>query len=438
MRSKPLVAIVGRPNVGKSTLFNRLLGRRLAVVDDRPGVTRDRHYADVDWNRQSFRVVDTGGYDLRAEGLVASVRAQVEVAVEEADLVLVVVDAQAGLTEDDRKVARIVQKSGKPYLLVANKVDTERDESDAAGLYSLGMGDPFPVSATTGRMAGDLLDAILDRLPHETPMAFDAPDIPRVAVVGRPNVGKSTFVNALIGAERMIVSPEPGTTRDAVDTVVQRDGRPFLLVDTAGLRRRARVKDAVEFYSVVRTAQSLERCDVAIVVTDAVEGCTVQDAQIVEQAVGLGKGIVLAVNKWDLVERGANTARDVQREIEGRFASLATYPIVFISALTRQRVFRAIDLALEVCERRKGRVPTPELNAFLSEMQAVSPPPLCRGSNPKLFYGVQRDVAPPDFVFFSGHPRAISDSYRRFLERRLRERFGFFGSPIRIALKKKH
>ncbi|MSS70790.1 MAG: ribosome biogenesis GTPase Der [Candidatus Latescibacteria bacterium] len=435
---KSLVAIVGRPNVGKSTLFNRLLGRRLAVVDDRPGVTRDRHYADVDWNRQTFRVVDTGGYDLHTQGLVASVRAQVEVAVEEADLVLVVVDAQAGLTEDDRTVARIVQKSGKPYLLVANKIDTERDESDAAQLYALGLGDPFPVSATTGRMAGDLLDAILDRLPRETPMAFDALDIPRLAVVGRPNVGKSTLVNALIGSERMIVSPEPGTTRDAVDTVVRRNEKPFLLVDTAGLRRRNRVTDAVEFYSVVRTAQSLDRCDVAIVVTDAVEGCTVQDAQIVEQATERGKGIVLAVNKWDLVEKETHTARGVQLEIEDRFASLANYPIVFISALTRQRVFRAVDLALEICEVRKGQVPTPELNAFLSEMQEISPPPLYRGSNPKLFYGVQRGVAPPDFVFFSGHPRAISDNYKRFLERKLRERFGFFGSPIRIGLKKKH
>ncbi|OGG47124.1 MAG: ribosome biogenesis GTPase Der [Candidatus Handelsmanbacteria bacterium RIFCSPLOWO2_12_FULL_64_10] len=434
---KPLVAIVGRPNVGKSTLFNRLLGRRQAVVDDRPGVTRDRHYADVDWNRRSFQVVDTGGYDLRADGLVASVRAQADAAVQEADLVLVVADAQAGLTEEDRTVARVVQRSGKPYLLVANKVDTERDESDAAQLYALGLGDPFPVSAATGRMAGDLLDAILDRLPRESPMAFDAPDIPRIAVVGRPNVGKSTFVNALIGAERMIVSPEPGTTRDAVDTLVRRDDRPFLLVDTAGLRRRARVKDAVEFYCTVRTAQSLGRCDVAVVLTDAVEGCTVQDAQIVEQAVELGKGVVLAVNKWDLVEKETNTARDAQREIEGRFASLVNYPIVFISALTRQRVFRAVDLALEICERRKERVSTTELNAFLSEMQAVSPPPLYRGGNAKLFYGVQRDVAPPDFVFFSSHPRAISDSYRRFLERRLRERFGFFGSPIRIALKKK-
>ena len=434
---KPLVAIVGRPNVGKSTLFNRLVGRRLAVVSDEPGVTRDRHYADVDWNRQSFRVVDTGGYDGRRDVLIAAVRTQVEIAVQEADLILVVADTQSGPTEDDRVVARIVQDSRKPVLLVANKVDTERDVADAAQLYSLGLGDPFPVSAATGRMAGDLLDAILERLPAFSPMSFETPDLPRIAVVGRPNVGKSTFVNALIGEDRMVVNPAPGTTRDAVDTLVEREGRSFLLVDTAGLRRRARVTEAVEFYSAVRTAQSLDRCDVAVVLIDAVEGCTVQDAQIAERAVEQGKGMALAVNKWDLVSKETNTARDVQAEIAQRFAFLEDYPTIFISALTRQRVFRVLDLALEVYGRRQERIPTPDLNAFLEEMQATSPPPMSRGKNPKLFYGVQHGAAPPEFLFFSGDPRSIPDSYRRFLERRLRERFGFFGSPIRIVFRKK-
>ncbi len=434
---KPLVAIVGRTNVGKSTLFNRMVGRRRAVVDDQPGVTRDRNYADVDWNRQSFRVVDTGGFEIHASGLIASIRDQVEMALDEADLVLVVVDTKTGPTEDDRAIARSVLGKDKPYLLVANKVDNERDESDAAQFYRLGLGDPIPVSALTGRMSGDLMDLVLDRFPREFPMSFESSSIPKIAVIGRPNVGKSTFVNAMIGTERMIVDPVPGTTRDAIDTLCRRDGKSFLLIDTAGLRKRWKVRDAVEFYSSIRTVKSLDRCDVAIVLTDATEGCTVQDAQVAAQALESGRGIVLAVNKWDLVAKETNTARDAQGEIHDRFAFLANYPTVFISALTRKRVVRVVDLALEVYDRGMDRISTPDLNTFLSEMQAVSPPPSSKGGNPKLFYGVQRGVAPPEFVFFSGKPRAIPDTYRRFLERRLRERFGFFGSPIRIAFKRK-
>jgi GTP-binding protein len=268
-------------------------------------------------------------------------------------------------------------------------------------------------------------------------MSFETPDLPRIAVVGRPNVGKSTFVNALLGADRMVVSPDPGTTRDSVDSLVHRNGRPFLLVDTAGLRRRTKVQDAVEFYCTVRTAQSLEACDVAVVLTDAAEGLTVPDVQIAERAVALGKGLVLGINKWDLVSKATNTARDIEREIRARFGFLRDYPIVFISALVRQRLFRVIDLALEVCGRRHDRVPTPDLNEFLAGLQEESPPPLSRGKNPKLFYGVQRGEAPPEFLFFSGNPKAVPDAYRRFLERRLRERFGFFGTPIRIALRRK-
>ena len=434
-----VVAIVGRPNVGKSTLFNRCLGQRRAVVDDQPGVTRDRNYAEVAWNRRVFTLVDTGGYvPLPGEGLTEDVARQVEVAMGQADLILMVVDAMTGPTDYDEGMARLIRTCGKPYLLVVNKVDSDRDEADAALFYRLGLGDPVHVSALTGRLAGDFLDEVIARLPDgEEEEEEEEEPMPRIAVVGRPNVGKSTFVNRLLGEARQVVSPVPGTTRDAIDLPMRRNGRDCLLIDTAGLRRRARVRERVEFYSAIRTAESLERCDVAVVLFDAVEGCTVQDVKILGQAVELGKGAVLCANKWDLIEKDDKTAALHTRELLSRFSSLRDYPIVLISALTGQRTWRAVDIALQVYDRRSIKIPTGELNRFLEALNAESPPPSRRGRTSRMTYCVQLRSEPPTVLFFTSRPRDIPEHYRRFLERQLRERFDFYGTPVRVFFRKK-
>ena len=334
MPRRRVVAIVGRPNVGKSTLFNRFLGHRRAVVDDVPGVTRDRNYAEVAWNRRVFTLVDTGGYMRNpGAGIAQSVVDQVEVAVTEADLILLVMDAKTGPTDDDAAIARLVRMNGTACLPVVNKVDSERDVPDVAGFYGLALGDPVPVSALSGRMAGDLLDEVIAHIPETDPDPEEEAGMPRIAVVGRPNVGKSTFFNRLAGEDRMVVSPIPGTTRDAIDLPMKRNDRGFLLIDTAGLRRRTRVREQVEYYSTVRTRSSLERCDVAIVIADANEGITLQDVKILGNAAELGKGALLAMNKWDLIEKDDKTAIVQTRDITGRFPSLRDFPILFSSAL---------------------------------------------------------------------------------------------------------
>ena len=437
-KRKPIVAIVGRPNVGKSTLFNRFLGERRAVVHDQPGVTRDRNYGDVSWNRREFTLIDTGGYIPRSdEQLDGEVVRQVETAVSDADVILMVGDAKTGPTDYDTDMARLIQKCGKPYLLVVNKVDSERDESDSAQFYSLGMGDPVNVSAQSGRLAGDLLDEVIGRLPEGEELGGEEEGMPRLAVVGRPNVGKSTFVNRLAGEDRVVVSPIPGTTRDAIDLPMRRNGRDYLLIDTAGLRRRSRVTERVEYYSVMRTTGSLDRSDVAIVLTDAVEGCTAQDAKIVAQATDLGKGAVLVVNKWDLVEKDDRTAGQVAQELIGRFPSLRDYPIVFTSALTGQRTWRAIDIALEVYDRRRSRIPTGPLNRFRASVNLQTPPPSKRGRPTKMYYCVQPRAEPPTVLFFTSRPEDVPEHYKRFLERRLRESFDFVGTPIRVTFRPK-
>lgn len=432
-----VVAIVGRPNVGKSTLFNRILGERRAVVDDFPGVTRDRNYAEVAWNRRVFTLVDTGGYVAHPdEDITEAISQQVEIALAEANAIIILVDAKTGPTDDDAQMGKMVRESGKPYLLVVNKVDSEKDESDASRFYGLGLGDLEVVSAISGRKSGDLLDEVIKLLPTGEEDTEEI-DVPRIAVVGRPNVGKSTLVNRLSGQERVVVSAIPGTTRDAIDLPMKREGREFLLIDTAGLRRRARVKEQVEYYSSIRTNASLERCDTAIVLVDGEEGCTLQDVKILSHAVDLGKGVVLAINKWDLLQKDHMTSTQYSRDLVGRFPSLRDYPITFISALTGQRTWRVMDLALKVYDRRMTRISTGELNRFLEELNATSPPPTRKGRVAKMYYCVQPKAEPPTVLFFTSRPQDVPDHYRRFLERQLRERYDFEGTPVRIVFKQK-
>lgn len=432
------VAIVGRPNVGKSTLFNRFLGDRRAVVDDLPGVTRDRNYAQVDWNRRVFTLVDTGGYlPDSGDSISDAVAVQVEMAITDADVVLLVVDTQTGPTDIDQTMARIILKSGKPSVLVANKVDSERDVADASQFYSLAMGDPWHVSALNGRNAGDLLDQVITLFSEGSEPFPESVILPRLAIIGRPNVGKSTLVNTLQGLERVVVSSIPGTTRDAIDLPMSREGRDFLLIDTAGLRRRSRKKEQVEYYSGLRTTRSLERCDVAILLVDGEEGMTIQDIKIAEHAESLGKGVVLCFNKWDLIEKDTQTAIRTENDIIARFPSIGPYPILFTSALTGQRAWRAIDTALEVYDRRRARIPTPQINAFIEMLNATTSPPSKKGRQFKVTYGLQAHSAPPTFLFFTSRPEDMPDHYRRFLVNRLRENFDLRGTPIKLAFKKK-
>ena len=432
-----VVAIVGRPNVGKSTLFNRLIGERKAVVDDFPGVTRDRNYAQCTWNGRTFTLMDTGGYvPNAAENISDSVARQVELALDEADLLLLVVDAQTGPTDYDATMARMIRDLGVPHRLIVNKVDRAEDEADGAAFYGLALGDPLLVSAINGRLSGDLLDEILACLPEDA----DDPKgerPPRIAVLGRPNMGKSTFVNRLLGHERVVVSEIPGTTRDAIDLPMQRADRAFVLIDTAGLRRRTRIKEQVEFYSSLRTVENLERCDVAIVLVDAVEGCTVQDVKIAERAATLGKGVIVGINKWDLVEKDDRTADHTAAQIRTRFVHLENYPLVFLSALTGQRAWRVIDLALDIAQKRRQRVSTGDLNAFLTALNATTAPPTKNGRVFRMSFCVMPHAAPPTLIFFTRRPKDVPVHYRRFLERRLRQAFDFFGTPVRILFKQK-
>lgn len=438
MPKRRVVAIVGRPNVGKSTLFNRFLGHRRAVVDDFPGVTRDRNYAEVAWNRRVFTLVDTGGYTLNPDaGIAQSVGDQVEVAVAEADVIILVMDARTGPTDDDAAIARLVRVNGTPCLPVVNKVDSERDEPDVTGFYGLALGEPVPVSALSGRKSGDLLDEVVALIPESDADPEEDAGVPRIAVVGRPNVGKSTFINRLAGEDRMVVSPIPGTTRDAIDLPMKRNGRDFLLIDTAGLRRRTKVKAQVEYYSTVRTRTSLERCDVAVVIADADEGITLQDVKILGDAAELGKGALLAMNKWDLIDKDDKTAIVYARDIVGRFPSLRDYPLFFVSALSGQRAWKILETALEIYDKRRLRIATSALNRFLEEVNATHPPPTRRGRASKMYYCVQPVVEPPTVIFFTTRPGDVPEHYRRYLERRLRERFDLKGTPVRVLFKKK-
>ncbi|HVU74499.1 MAG TPA: ribosome biogenesis GTPase Der [Mycobacteriales bacterium] len=431
-RRLPVVAIVGRPNVGKSTLVNRLVGQRIAVVEDVPGVTRDRVAHPASWGGRDFTVVDTGGWEPRAKGLAGAVAEQAEVAVAEADAVLLVVDTTVGATAEDRAAAAVVQRSGRPALLIANKADDANAELEAAALWSLGLGEPVPVSALHGRGSGDLLDMVVALLPDAPAALVEEPVGPRrVALVGRPNVGKSSLLNKLLGQQRVLVDAEAGTTRDPVDAEVEIAGSTYLFVDTAGLRRRTKEAAGAEYYASLRTHTALERAEVAVLVLDASQPLTEQDQRIATMIIEAGRALVLVLNKWDLVDE--DRRYELERELPGELGQIGWAPRVNVSAKTGRaldKLPRAIEAALEGWDTR---VPTGRLNAWLGEVIAATPPPARGGRAPRVRFATQADVRPPRFVLFSSG--FLEETYRRFLTRRLREDFGFVGTPIELSVR---
>ncbi len=429
---QPVLAVVGRPNVGKSTLVNRILGRREAVVEDVPGVTRDRVAYDAQWRGRRFTVVDTGGWDPDAVGLQKAVAAQAEVAVAAADAVLFVVDVTVGATDSDEAVVKVLRRAKKPVVLVANKVDDERAEADAAMLWSLGLGEPYTVSALHGRGSGDLLDVILDALPETPAERFDEESGPRrVALVGRPNVGKSSLLNRLAGEQRVVVDSVAGTTRDPVDSFVEVGGETWKFVDTAGLRRRVAHASGAEYYSSLRTAAAIDAAEVAVVLLDASEPISEQDQRVIGMAVDAGRALVIAFNKWDLVDedRRPQLAKEIEREL----ARVHWAPRLNVSALTGRAVDRLAPALHEALDGWETRVPTGKLNAWVSELVAKTPPPVRSGKQPKILFATQAGTRPPRFVLFTSG--FLEAGYRRFIERRLREDFGFSGSPIEVSVK---
>ncbi|WP_431967874.1 ribosome biogenesis GTPase Der [Actinacidiphila sp. bgisy160] len=429
----PVVAVVGRPNVGKSTLVNRIIGRREAVVEDRPGVTRDRVTYEADWNGRRFKIVDTGGWEQDVLGIDASVAAQAEFAIEAADAVVFVVDATVGATDTDEAVVKLLRKAGKPVVLCANKVDGPSGEADAAMLWNLGLGEPFPVSSLHGRGTGDLLDAMLEALP-EAPMQSFAGTIGgprRVALIGRPNVGKSSLLNKVAGEERVVVNELAGTTRDPVDELIELGGKTWKFVDTAGIRRRVHLQEGADYYASLRTAAALEKAEVAVVLIDAGETLAEQDTRIISLAVEAGRAIVIAYNKWDLLDEERRYY--LEREIEKDLVQVQWAPRVNVSARTgrhMEKLVPAIETALAGWETR---VPTGRLNAFLGELVAAHPHPIRGGKQPRILFGTQAGTKPPRFVLFASG--FLEAGYRRFIERRLREEFGFAGTPIQVSVR---
>jgi GTP-binding protein len=435
---EPIVAIVGRPNVGKSTLFNRLIGARRAIVDATPGVTRDRLYAEAEWRGQVFTLIDTGGFEpLRQEEIPRKVREQAEQAIREADLIVLVVDGRAGLVAADAEVAAVLRRADKPLLLVVNKIDRREDEAQTAEFYALGIEPLLAVSAEHGHGVGELLDAIVQRLPG-APAAAEGEPAARVAVVGRPNVGKSTLINTLLGSPRLIVSPQPGTTRDAVDIWVTWNARPFVFVDTAGVRRRARIEARLERYSVARSLQSVRRCHVTLLVLDAQEGLTDQDARLARYIHRMGKASVIVVNKVDLLTGGAAVVAQREADIRQRLGTLGYSPILSLSALTGyriERLFPAIDAVMQAYRRR---LPTSALNDCLHQAWSRRPPHDRRGREVKLFYAAQIGIEPPTIIGFVNYPEGLTPAFTRYLERQLRGKFGFEGTPLKLLFQPRH
>ena len=431
-----IVAIVGRPNVGKSTFFNRLIQRREAIVDAVSGVTRDRHYGKTDWNGREFSVIDTGGYVLGSDDVFeAEIDKQVELAIDEADAILFIVDVEAGVTGMDEDVATLLRRVNKPVFLVVNKVDNAMREENAVEFYNLGLGDYFTIASISGSGTGDLLDAVVKALPEEE--VVEETILPRFAVVGRPNAGKSSFINALIGENRYIVTDIAGTTRDSIDTRYNRFGFEFNLVDTAGIRRKAKVKEDLEFYSVMRSVRAIEHCDVCLVVLDATRGFDGQVQNIFWLAERNRKGIVILVNKWDLVEKDHKSTLEFERAIKQQMEPFIDVPIVFISALTKQRVYKAIETAVQVYENRSKRIKTSELNDLMLPLIEAYPPPANKGKYIKIKYCMQLPTPHPQFAFFCNLPQYVKEPYKRFLENKLRENFDFKGVPIAVYFRKK-
>jgi len=431
-----ILAIVGRPNVGKSTLFNRLTGMRQAIVDPTAGVTRDRHYGRSDWNGIEFSVIDTGGYVVGSDDVFESeIRKQVELALEEADVVLFVVDSREGLTGLDEEFSKLLRRSEKKIFIAANKADSSEHVNEASEFYSLGFEQVYPISAMTGSGTGDLLDDIV--LEFRKPEIENTDDIPKIAVVGRPNVGKSSLVNALLGSERNIVTPIPGTTRDSIYTRYKGFGFDFYLVDTAGVRKKGKVSENIEFYSVMRSIRAIENSDVCLLLIDATQGFEAQDINIFSLAQKNHKGIVIVVNKWDLVEKETNTHKDFEIRIRHRIAPFDDVPIVFTSVLNKQRIFKTIELAHKVYENRTRRISTSKLNEILLPVIESKPPPATKGKYVKVKYITQLKTVFPAFVFFCNLPQYVKDPYKRFIENQIRSNFDFTGVPIEIYFREK-
>lgn len=433
--SKPIVAIVGRPNVGKSTLFNRIGKKRVSIVEDIPGVTRDRIYLDAEWLGHEFTMVDTGGIEIETtDKILTSMRQQAQIAMAEADVIVFVVDAKTGLTTADEEVATILRGTRKPVILAVNKVDSMKQESDIYEFYNLGLGDPIAISAANLLNLGDLLDRVIECLADYTPIE-DHDDLIKVAVIGRPNVGKSSLVNALIGEERVIVSDIPGTTRDAIDTHFTKDNSNFVLIDTAGMRRKSKIDLPVERYSVIRSLRAIDRADVVLMVLNAEEGVTEQDKKIVGYAHEGGRAIVIIVNKWDLIEKDSKTALRFTEMIRSELAFIQYAPILFTSALTKQRVSRVTDLVKYVADQHSMRVQTSVLNQVIEDAVAINPPPSNHGKRLKIYFTTQPDVKPPIFILFVNDPEIMHFSYLRYIENKLRESFGLEGTPIKLVVR---
>jgi GTP-binding protein len=431
-----IVAIVGRPNVGKSTLFNRLTESREAIVDEVSGVTRDRNYGTCFWNGINFSVIDTGGYVRNSDDIFEEeINKQVLLAVEESDIILFMVDVTTGIHDLDSGVADLLRRAGKKVILVVNKIDNNERLADATEFYKLGLGEYFPLSSINGSGTGDLLDQIVKDLPNQP--VDEVPEIPRVAIVGRPNVGKSSLVNSLLGEERNIVTPVAGTTRDSIYTRYNKFNHDFLLVDTAGLRKKAKVSEDIEFYSVMRAVRTIESSDICLLMIDATRGIEAQDLNIISLILKNNKGMIILVNKWDLVEKESNTALQTEKDIRSKTAPFTDYPVLFISATNKQRIHRILETVELVNNNRNRKIPTSELNEVLLGIVHDNPPPSARGKFIKIKYVTQLPVYAPSFAFFCNFPEYIKEPYRRYVENRMREKFDFSGVPIRIFFRKK-
>ena len=433
-----IVAIVGRPNVGKSTFFNRLIQRREAIVDSVSGVTRDRNYGKSEWNGKEFSVIDTGGYIKGSEDVFeAEIRRQVELAIDESDVIIFMVDVEEGITPMDDEVAKLLRKVTKPVLLAVNKVDNSMREKDAVEFYNLGLGEYYTLAGMSGSGTGELLDALVKLLPDAVAPDENEVALPRFAVVGRPNAGKSSFINALIGEERYIVTDIAGTTRDAIDTKYNRFGFEFNLVDTAGIRRKAKVKEDLEFYSVMRSVRAIEHSDICILVIDATRGFEGQDQSIFWLAEKNRKGVVILVNKWDLVEKDTMSTRDYERKIREELQPFTDVPILFVSAITKQRLIKALETSVEIFENRKQRIATSKLNETMLPIIEAMPPPALKGKYVKIKFCMQLPTPTPQFVFFCNLPQYVKEPYKRFLENKMREIYNFSGVPIDIYFRQK-
>ncbi|WKN32407.1 ribosome biogenesis GTPase Der [Porifericola rhodea] len=432
-----IVAIVGRPNVGKSTLFNRLIEQRKAIMDDVSGVTRDRHYGYGEWTGLHFTVIDTGGYVANSDDIFEeAIRAQVQLAIDEASVILFMVDCETGITDLDQNFANILRGTQKPLFIVANKADNHERSFMASEFYGLGLGEVFPISSVSGSGTGDLLDAVVAHFPEDDDEDPEA-GVPKLAILGRPNVGKSSFLNVLLGQERSIVTDIAGTTRDALHSRYNLYGKDFILIDTAGLRKKAKISDNIEFYSTIRSVQALEESDICIIILDAQRGMEAQDINIVHLADKHKKGVLILVNKWDLIEKDTSTALEYKKQIEARLGEYNYIPIVFTSMVKKQRVFQAIEKASEIYENRKRRISTSKLNEVLGKDIEHYPPPSVKGKYIKIKYITQLPTQTPTFAFFCNHPKLVKAAYKRYLENKIRSHFDFEGVPIRIFFRQK-